>query len=320
MDLALGVAGQVDHPGQLLRAPTAVLDRLGGDVVPHVLVDPEDGDVLEAGLIRRCRSQDRLDRGPHRPPRRPEPARQPLHRGVLTAQLGDGPTARPHRQQTTGPSDRLVLLHERPDRARRLGAPPAALAPHHRGRLPERRRVDQPHLPPAVAVRDDTTGGAAHPPRGGLHRHGQRALAVAVEIDHAQVVQADQQVATVAVAAAGTAAHVGSGIVEVLVSRRCESPLILGDLDHNHAQPTPRRAALTPPSGTKSPQSEPDGTHGRQSRRPRTTSAAGLLSMARTDTVEAPSVPAELLTLLRPGHLPRVQRVLHRRLRNDPWA
>jgi hypothetical protein len=32
---------EVDHSGQLLRTPAAVLDRLGRDVVPHVLVDPE---------------------------------------------------------------------------------------------------------------------------------------------------------------------------------------------------------------------------------------------------------------------------------------
>ena len=51
------------------------------------------------------------------------------------------------------------------------------------------------------------TGGAAHRLRGGLHRHGHRALVVAVDIDHTQVVQADQQVATVAVAAEGTAAR-----------------------------------------------------------------------------------------------------------------
>lgn len=37
------------------------------------------------------------------------------------------------------------------------------------------------------------------------------------------------------------------------VNRRCESPLILGDLDPPHAHLATRRAALTPPSGTKSP-------------------------------------------------------------------
>ena len=32
----------------------------------------------------------------------------------------------------------------------------------------------------------------------------------------------------------------------------CESPLILGDLDHKPPQPTPRRAVLTPHSSRKS--------------------------------------------------------------------
>ena len=48
-DAAVLIAGQVDHPGQLLRAAPAVLDRLGRHVVPHVLVDPEDGDARRSG-------------------------------------------------------------------------------------------------------------------------------------------------------------------------------------------------------------------------------------------------------------------------------
>jgi len=46
------VTGQVDHPGQLLRTTPAVLDGLGRDVVPEVLIDAQGGDVVEAGLIR----------------------------------------------------------------------------------------------------------------------------------------------------------------------------------------------------------------------------------------------------------------------------
>ena len=40
--LPVPIAGEFDHPGQLLRTPAAVLDRLGRDVVPHVFIDPED--------------------------------------------------------------------------------------------------------------------------------------------------------------------------------------------------------------------------------------------------------------------------------------
>ncbi len=48
---SLAVTGKIDHPGQLLRPTTAVLDRLGADVMPHVLIDPEGGDAAEAGLV-----------------------------------------------------------------------------------------------------------------------------------------------------------------------------------------------------------------------------------------------------------------------------
>jgi hypothetical protein len=48
---ARGVAGQIHHPGQLLGATAAVGDRLGGDVVPHVLIHPERGHALEPGLV-----------------------------------------------------------------------------------------------------------------------------------------------------------------------------------------------------------------------------------------------------------------------------
>ena len=53
------------------------------------------------------------------------------------------------------------------------------------------------------------------------------------------------------IAASGRQHTVGSGIVEVLVNRRCESPLILGDLDPPHAHIATPRVVLTPPSSTK---------------------------------------------------------------------
>ena len=53
---AVLVAGRVDRPGQLLRTPPALVYRLGGHVVPHVLV--EDSDALYAGLIRGRRGQE----------------------------------------------------------------------------------------------------------------------------------------------------------------------------------------------------------------------------------------------------------------------
>ena len=107
---------------------------------------------------------------------------------------------------------------------------------------------------PAVPVREDTARRAAHHRRLGLHRDGQRAVILAGHGDHAQAVEADEKVTTVAVAAERRAArHIGSGIVEVLEIRRGKSPLILGDLDPSPAQPTASRVAFTPHSSRKSP-------------------------------------------------------------------
>ena len=61
---ALGIAGQVDHPGQLLGATSPVLDGLGRHVVPHMLIDPEDHDADEPGRVGVSGLQQRADRLP----------------------------------------------------------------------------------------------------------------------------------------------------------------------------------------------------------------------------------------------------------------
>ena len=66
-DASVLVTAQVDHPGQLLRASPAVLDGLGGDVVPDVLIDAQ-GVTPRTGPGRRPSLQQRLDRAPHRAP------------------------------------------------------------------------------------------------------------------------------------------------------------------------------------------------------------------------------------------------------------
>lgn len=66
--VAIGVSGEVDHPSQLLRAPTAVLDRLGRHVMPHVLIHAEDRHALEAGLLVGRSLQQRQNRLPDRAP------------------------------------------------------------------------------------------------------------------------------------------------------------------------------------------------------------------------------------------------------------
>ena len=47
----IGISGQVDHPGQLLRAASTLLDGLGRHVMPDMLIDPEDRDPGEACLV-----------------------------------------------------------------------------------------------------------------------------------------------------------------------------------------------------------------------------------------------------------------------------
>ncbi|MEI2810954.1 MAG: hypothetical protein V9F00_12405 [Nocardioides sp.] len=204
---AVRISGQVDHPGQLLGAAPAVLDRLGRHVVPHVLVDPEDGHPVEAGRVLVHRLQQRLDRLPHRAPPGAELAADPVHRGVLAADLLDRPPARSRRQRRARRGDALVLLHERRHRAPRFGADPPPLTPDDPHRSAHRRGVDQRDRDTAVAVRDDPAGRAAHDRRLGLHRDHERAAVVAVNPDHVQPVQPDQHVTTLAVAAQSTAAR-----------------------------------------------------------------------------------------------------------------
>lgn len=73
-----GAPGQVDHPGQLLRAAPALFGRLGADVVPHVLVHPEGVHTGEPGLVVGRGLKDRFDRVPHGAPTRPELAADPV--------------------------------------------------------------------------------------------------------------------------------------------------------------------------------------------------------------------------------------------------
>ena len=193
-DASVLVTGQVDHAGEFLRAALA-----GTHVVPQVFVHPEGGHAGEPGLVVGQRRQDGLDRAPHRLPRHPQLTRQPVDGGVLTADLLEHPPARPGGQQPARAGYLLVLLGEHPGRARRLQAPPRALAPPQPGRPRETRDVDQGRRAPAVALGDHPTRRAAHHRRRGLHRDHEHAMAGLVDVDHVQAVQADQQVAMVTV-------------------------------------------------------------------------------------------------------------------------
>jgi hypothetical protein len=125
--LAVLIRREVDHPGQLLRAAAAVLDRELGHVVPHVLIHTKSLHAVEPGLVIGHRLQQRLDRGPHRVPRRPQLPRDPGDGGVLAADLVDRPPACPHGQQGPQPSHLLVLLGEHLCRTRWFLAAPGRL-------------------------------------------------------------------------------------------------------------------------------------------------------------------------------------------------
>lgn len=151
---AVGVVGQVDHPGQLSRAMPAVLDRLAEDVVPDMFVHAESGDVLEPGRVLGRSLQERLNRVPHRAPAAAKLTSDTVHGRVLATDLLDRPPSRPCRELRARCRDVLVLLDERPDRIAGFRAQPAALAPYDPHRPAERRRVDQAHSDPAMGMSD----------------------------------------------------------------------------------------------------------------------------------------------------------------------
>jgi hypothetical protein len=183
--LRVGLAGQVDHPGQLLRSP---LGRV--DVVPHVLIHPEGGHPGEAGLVLGRGLQQRPDRAPHGRPARPELPGQAVDRGVLAAQLPDRPPARPDRQQRPRPGNLLVLLGERPDRAHRLKARPGPLEPADPDPTSEARGIDQLDRAPPVTTRHDPTRRATRQLPRGLHGHNQPGSYLFLNEQYVQPIQA----------------------------------------------------------------------------------------------------------------------------------
>ena len=111
-DASLLVAGEIDHAGELLRPAPALVDGLGGDVMPDVFVDAQRGDAGEAGLVVGGGFKDRLDGSPQRPPGAAELPGHPLNGGVLPPHLPDRPRRRPSGEQRSGPRHIGVLLHE----------------------------------------------------------------------------------------------------------------------------------------------------------------------------------------------------------------
>ena len=142
--------------------------------------------------VRVSGRQDRTDRVPHGAKPAAELTTNPVHRRVLGPRLPDRPQARPHRQPAPRRGHVLVLLHERADRARRLGAHPASHPPPDPHRATHRGSIHHVHLDPAVSVSDDPARPAAHQRRSRPHRRDQPATLVPLQADHVQAGQAHQ--------------------------------------------------------------------------------------------------------------------------------
>ena len=159
----VGSAGQVDHPGELLRAAPARVT-----VVPDVLVHAQDLHALEPGRVVRSLDQDWSDLGPERVPGGPELPGQTLDRRSLAPELTDRPPDRARAQQPARSADLRILLDERDHRADALEADPAALAPPDPHRPAGTGRIDHLDHHTAVTSRDDSTAGAARDRIAGL--------------------------------------------------------------------------------------------------------------------------------------------------------
>lgn len=186
--------------------------------MPDVLVDPERGDVVEAGRVRSHRCQQRLHGPPDRAPGRPELPGQARDGGVLPTHLPQRPPGRAGRQQRSRPRDVVLDLGERADRAGRFGAAPGPLPPDQPDRPAAARHVDQRHPPPTASHGDDPALAAAHRRGRGLHDHPQPACRRLVDGDDVDAGQAHEEVAAVAVAGPDTGKF--SGRARVIAPRR----------------------------------------------------------------------------------------------------
>lgn len=172
--------------------------------MPDVFVNPEGGDVVEAGRVSGHGDQQRPDRPPDRAPGRPELPSEARDGRVLAAHLPERPPCRAGRQQGSRSGDVVVDLGERADRARRFGAAPGPLAPDQPDRPAAAGNVDQRHLPPAASHRHDAALTTTHRRRRCLHHHPQPARPGLLDGDDVGAGQAHEQVAAVAVAGPDT--------------------------------------------------------------------------------------------------------------------
>ena len=166
--------------------------------MPQVLIHPEGGNPGEAGLVGGGAGEDRLDAGPHGPPRGGQLPSQSGDAGMLASDLFGRPAARPGGQHRPRVGDPGVLLGEHPYRTGRFGTRPRAFAPTHACRGAEAGDVDQGDRPSAMAAGHHPAGRAAHHRWWGLdldHQPGRSS----VHIDDVHAGQADETVTVVAV-------------------------------------------------------------------------------------------------------------------------
>lgn len=157
-------AGQIDHPGELLRSAPARVT-----VVPHMLIDTQDLHALEPGRIIRGPGQDGPNLGPERVPRRAELAGQALDRRPLAPELADRPPDRARAQKAPWSADLRILLDEGRHRADALQTDPATLAPPDPDRPTRPRSIDHLDHHPAVTGGDDPAARASGHWIAGLH-------------------------------------------------------------------------------------------------------------------------------------------------------
>ncbi len=195
----VGIWGEVNYPGQLFRAAPNLFGWFGRHVVPYVLIRSEVGDALEACQVAGGRLQQRHDRLPHGMPATAELTADPVHGGVLAADLLNRPPTRTRGELAPGgrrparpaprtrPPDTMApgkptaacatrSSPAAPPTASRSGAPPP-------GRARRPRTLNSPSLPARTPPSSST-------PR---CRRGSRRPPGAV--------QADQKITTVAVGA-----------------------------------------------------------------------------------------------------------------------
>ena len=220
-------------------------------------VHAKAGHTVEPGLVGGQFLQQRLDRVPHRCATSCRAAGPvPARRRVRDA-TGRSPTDTPESSTGLALGEIVVLPGEHPARTGRFGAAPGPLAPGQLDRPGHAWHVDQPHLPPAVAVRDHSADRAALFPGWRLDHDPERRSTlglVLADVSDVEAGQTDQQVAVVDVISIGACrntrrrlGHCRGLPVEELGRSRSS-----GGLGPFPASSLPRVAHTPPTAGKKS--------------------------------------------------------------------